>query len=656
VRKWILLSCVAAFAAGLLAGTLIWPEGQVPPRRAPTGPRPSPQDFTAQGRATRRADAREDGAPETRAEERSRNADVRELAAEAGEEIERLVTSERAEAILAGEGVVSGTVRDPAGAPVAGVMVTALPEARPFGLAIADRWARQRPHEDRDLTDVARDAIEGELWRRYARRTVKTGPDGRFELGGLMDAGHTVTAFHERYDVQPLSQKGKVVPDAVVDFLARPVIEVRVEVRMPDGSLAEHAWLRWEGPQGSGGDAWTQERGKARLPVGSCRVKAQTWVPEPLESAEVERVLGPKTADETLVLQLEGRRVLTARLVLPEGFVLPRSVEYRLRRLVAREEVDPASLLQDESQRHAKSPSPGRAYWFALAPGRSLVAAFLDKRRLVAHAVAQVGTGPTDVELPVDAPTAGDYVTVKLLGPDGGPIPGQVSFRILTGPENRPRHQRADALQRGDGAWLVLLDGFDTKDGNDATLRVGTRDYGGAMHPVDLRSGGTITIRFDQPARLQLQLDRYSGSGVEGSLYAALLGKVGADAWRLVSPDGSADLGGVQPGAYRLQLIVRRQNRTWSIHQRRLNLDTGDDELSLAVPPLHVLRVRWAGPGRPGVALRCNDEAIGTFRRDARLSDRVATFDALAAGTYEIECAGRRATVRVPGAPEVTLE
>ncbi|MFQ5845687.1 MAG: carboxypeptidase-like regulatory domain-containing protein, partial [Planctomycetota bacterium] len=412
----VLLLCSAMFAVGLLVGALIGPQGGAPRRRAPspaTGPG-SPRGPAAVDGPARFERASDRGPSATAAGEHSRNADIRGLSAEAAAELDRLVTSERAAPVLSGEGTITGTVRDPAGEPVAGVIVTALPQARPFGLARAARRIRERPHVDRDLADVARDAVQDELWRRYARRTASSGPDGRFALEGLMDARHTVTAFHDRYDVRPLSQQRAVVPDAVVDFVARPVAEVRVEVRMPDGTLADNAWLRWTGPHGRGSDAWVKESPTVRLPIGNCKVKASTWLPEPMESAEVERAIPPGDSADVLVLQLQGRRVLTARLVLPEGFVLPRTVAYRLRRLVDSEEVDPESLLQDPSQRKASNSTPGRAYWFDLEPGRYLVAAFAGRRRLIAHATAEVGEGPAEVELSMSEPGAGTYATVRL--------------------------------------------------------------------------------------------------------------------------------------------------------------------------------------------------------------------------------------------------
>ena len=150
-----------------------------------------------------------------------------------------------------------------------------------------------------------------------------------------------------------------------------------------------------------------------RLHVGRCKVKAQVWLPEPLESKEIEwdvvardSAAGDDGAGEdggrTLVLELIARKVLTAILKLPAEFAAPRSVEYRMRS-VDEGDVDPMSLLKDQSNRHAYSPTPSRAYWYDLEPGRYLVAAFLNKRRLIAHAVAEVGEGSSEVELPVEA-------------------------------------------------------------------------------------------------------------------------------------------------------------------------------------------------------------------------------------------------------------
>ena len=651
----ILFLCGATFAVGLLAGSLLFEDSGatrvVVREGSGRGAGDRLREWDREQAAGRAEEAGERAAAPAKI---GRNADVRTLSREAARNIERLKSSERTEAFLTGDGTIRGTVRDPGGLPVSGVTVTAIPQGAPAQVWLERRWARQRPHLDREFSKVAGEAIAGELWRRDVRRSATTDANGKYAIRGLSRNNHTLTAFHDEYEVKPLNQRGKLQPDAIVDFLAKPIHETRVEVLLPDTTLAEYARLAWEGPEGRGVEIWSRDRGTARLPLGSVKVQARIWLPEPMESDEVSHQV---TADssEPLVLQLVERQVLTATLVLPTGFSLPEKVIYRVRLLDGPEQLEPETLLTNASQAEARTPTPGRADFFDLEPGRYMVAAFLDKRRLLASATIDVGEESQEVDLKMEPPDPGSYVTVQLLGPDGGPIPGQVSFRIMAGGK-RPRLVTTSALAAGD-AWLVFVDAFDSKESSDASLRVGTRDYGGAVESISLRGRQTITIRFDKPAKLSVRIEDYKGSAVEGSLYVALRGAIGADAFQKVGPDGKCELRGVQPGSYRLNLYLRRKGKNWPISQRLINLRGGDDSVKLPVPILHTLKVRWVGKGKPRKAtLRGRDEMIGDLRREARLAGRVATFRNLAAGTYTVECARKRATVRVPGTPLVSLK
>jgi len=655
----ILILCVATFGAGILAGFLVVPDEPIQRNDSRESAR-SDRGYRTRERTWETESGDSADAASSESESRSgSSANVRALTARANKALERLESGELAEILDEADGSISGTVVDASGMAVSGVVITAVPDARPFDLAVNARYARKRPHEDRNLRAVAQEAIQSELWRRMARRSATSDLNGKYEIRGLMDSQHTLTAFHEQYDVRPLSQRGRVQPDAVVDFTATAVVVTKVEVRMPDGTLADHAWLRWQGPQGNGGDAWMKETGTVRMPAGKCKVKAQAWLPEPMESKEVEhdnRASGAGGSGTALVLTMESRRVLTARLKLPEGYAVPRTVEYRLRRIEGNVEIEPEELLKDQSNRHAYSRSAGKAQWFDLEPGRYLVAAFLDKRRLIAHEIAEVNAeGVSEIELPVIEPEAGTYVKVQLTGPDGGPVPGNISFRVVTTTKGRAKTHRVNALQQGD-MWLVYVDGLGDNVDPDATMRVGTRDFGGATEDFSLRGGRTISFRFDKPAKLSVKVERFSGSGVEGSLYVALRGKLGADAWKQVSPDGAAKLGSVQPGRYDLFLYVRKGGKNYPIYKRPFDLKPGDEEASITVPVLHTLKVRWVGKGNArNVVLRSKDENLGWMRRDARVRGKVATFELLAAGEYQVECNRKRKNVRVPGPPEVSV-
>jgi len=655
----ILILCVATFAAGILAGFMLGPDEPIQRGRDRAGA-DGERGYRSRAVETWTGEEfEEDGssASDSASNAGGARANVRALKAGANRSLERLQEGDMAAVLDEADGAVSGTIVDASGMAVSGVMVTATPEVRPFDLAANARRARARPHENRELRTVAQEAIQSELWRQMARRTAESDANGKFTIRGLMDSQHVLTAYHDRYDVRPLTQRNRVQPDAVVDFTATPVVETKVEVRMPDGTLADHAWLRWEGPQGNGGDSWLKDVGKVRLPEGRCKVKAQLTLPEPMESEDVEYEVREGANRDPLVLTLVSRRVLTARLKLPEGFSFPRNVEYRLRRIEGNVEVEPEDLLKDQSNRQAYSRSAGKAQWFDLEAGRYLVAAFLNRKRLLAHEIAVIEPeGESEVELPVLEPEAGSYVRVKVNGPDGGPVPGNISFRVVTtNSKGRQNTRTVDALQQGD-MWMVYVDGFGDDVQPMATMRVGTRNFGGATEDFSLRGGKAITFRFGKPAKLELKLDRYSGSGVEGALYVALRGKLGADGWRQVSADGTCKLNGVQPGRYDLFLYVRKSGRNYPIYKRPLDLRPGDDKMTVTVPVLHTVKVRWAGKGSPSRAvLRSKDENLGWMRRDERMRGKVATFELLAAGEYQIECNRKRKNVRVPGSPEVQI-
>jgi hypothetical protein len=320
------------------------------------------------------------------------------------------------------------------------------------------------------------------------------------------------------------------------------------------------------------------------------------------------------------------------------------------------EPIEPEDLLRGPNEHKPYAPTPARAMFFDLEPGRYLVAAFLNKRRLLGAATVDVGEGSQDVSLPMETPEAGTYLTVKLVGPDGGPIPGSVSFRIVAEIDGRSRTTVVDAMQVAD-AWLVMFDTLAEKGATQGTLRVGTRDYGGSTAPVGLRGGQTVTLKFGMPAKLSVQLDGYKGSGIEGALYVALRSELGADGWGKVEPDGTCDLRGVQPGAYQLTLFVRRGKRNWPILQRAMNLREGDAAERVVLPMLHTLTMRWAGKGRPrNASIRSQSDTVGPGRTDARVNGRVATFRDLAPGEYRVDCGGKRMKVRVPGTPEIVLE
>jgi hypothetical protein len=264
-----------------------------------------------------------------------------------------------------------------------------------------------------------------------------------------------------------------------------------------------------------------------------------------------------------------------------------------------------------------------------------------------------VRDGPIDVDLPMPDPAATPHLVVKLAGPGGAALTGRVSFRLAIRTPSRPRYHWPTALRRTDGRWMLLLTGIERKGVGEATLRVATPEYGSVEHRIALASTGSVTVQFGPPARVRLRVE-----GLAGRLSAALASERTYTSSCTVTPDGTSDLMGVQPGEYGLQLVLQTENGRFPIAQRQVVLEAGENEQTMAVPELHALRVRRTGRLRGhAVTLYCTDPGVGSFHRAAARTARdTVVFEDLGPGSYEIECGKRRFAVRVPGPAEVTIE
>ena len=644
--------CVATFAVGWLVGGVLTDPGTAPRTTAPRVDANAPErTFNNRGVSHHDAADFERDGPES-----VTNTSLRKLSGSARREIDELLATDRAATVLSGDGTIKGAVRDLAGDPVAGVVVTALHAAQPVEVAVSEGRAREQQHADRNLEVVATEAIKKEIWRREMRRTATTGSDGRFEITGLVDMSHRVTAYHIDFDVRPLEETGnRITPDATLDFVARPILAVPVEVKLPDGELTEHAWLGWNGPHGRGGGFWTKAEGTVRMPVGPLKVSASTTVPVPARAPQVEYVVVEEGRPETLVLQLENRRVLTARLIAPEGLLHPERVEFRLWNAKVAGAKEKA-LLKLRSMRKTRTATRGKATWLDVEPGSYVVGAIMNKRRILGTANVLVGTAPVEVDLRMEEPHG---TTVQLISPDGGPVPGGATFHVHTGPEGKERDQRMDAMKRADGSWFVFLDMLDTgkRTPGASSLRVATKDYGSALTSIHLGAPGTVVVRLKMPSKLTLRVNGMRGKVRNGlTLYAALRGEESVATYARVSGGGRCKLTDVQPGRYDLLLVLARGKVTWTVLRDRIRLGSGDLERRVTMPALHTLRVRMPKGFRGRrVRLTSKDATLGELKRDGGLRRNLATFDALAAGSYEIHYGKKSATIRVPAAAEVQL-
>ena len=143
-----------------------------------------------------------------------------------------------------GTGRISGRVATEDGKALAGVLVRATmqQESSSWGR----RW-RRGSGEPPDF-DVERQVIElvrHDRWNRAARREARTDETGAYVVEGLADAQWSLAAYAKGYEVQPAPghRVHSVKPGAEISFVARPLVEVAVEVLLPGGQRPKAAQI-----------------------------------------------------------------------------------------------------------------------------------------------------------------------------------------------------------------------------------------------------------------------------------------------------------------------------------------------------------------------------------------------------------------------------
>ncbi|MHC4956465.1 MAG: carboxypeptidase-like regulatory domain-containing protein, partial [Planctomycetota bacterium] len=140
----ILILCVATFAAGILAGSLFMADEGTGRTRTREAAREAPEfeRRTSSEWDIEKGHVEAGSSGESR---RTENPNVRRLTAGARQALARFETGEVATLLSEADGTISGVVLDPSGRPVPGVVVTAVPETRPFDLVANWRAARKTP-------------------------------------------------------------------------------------------------------------------------------------------------------------------------------------------------------------------------------------------------------------------------------------------------------------------------------------------------------------------------------------------------------------------------------------------------------------------------------------------------------------------------------
>lgn len=426
-------------------------------------------------------------------------------------------------------------------------------------------------------------------------------------------------------------------------------VQVQVVLRLPDGGQPQEGIVRWAPTPDTPRNRmhWTTWKAPAR---GIYVQQGDVWIHGfggLREGSKSEPRHLRVRADEPLVeviLVLRERTGVHGKVVLPGKFDRPR-LEVRLRPLEG--DTPAAEAPFDRSDRSAQ-PRARDGYGFAfhdLEPGTYALGLSFGRERFRVVETVQVTEGMVEQDLVVDRFDPKHFMEIKVLGPDGQPIPdAQVAITFSGG--NRSVAGGNIALQREDGVFIVdhIPEHTLGEDGEYAegvyAVRVHTQEHGEILRPYDPRSTESLTIRVAEEESFSIRLLDYADSPAAGKLKASArpVGETGIRNPRAVGPDGVVDFGQLQPGSYEIVLMVTKP-RTVPVAIYPLEVAPGDDIHELPTPVFHRLVLRFAKDAEDPVFSLRRTFGTSTWSMGWATEDEPGklVFEDLTEGSYSLE-------------------
>lgn len=571
----------------------------------------------------------------------------------------------------AGGGEIRGTARTEAGQPVAGVRVRATPfrPGRTAGRQMRDTLPPGTP----SLEDAVREFVRVEAWRRQRIAEGVSGEDGAFVLCGITDDSYQIDGWLEGHDVSPgrWRREGWRAGDTA-DLTVAVLVELRVTIRKPDGSVPVSATLHLNG-SASGRksnriDTWWADTPRVLLSPGTYDVRPETGPDREWTCAAQSAVLEAGKPPVELDFLLVARRGIRGRVLVPAHESLS-----AVRVVCA--PADPGSapdLRRLGEHRNGTFAAPHEDWSFAfhdLEPGTYHVAAGRDSRRMDAAVVVEVRDAMVSADIALPPVPAAETFTARVFDPAGKALSGATfTGGVRTG--NDRTSNSLTVLAEKDGVYTVAAwagdgDRMRREAGNPSVewfVAAEYPDYAPVTVSGGAPGGPELTIRFLAAARLVVAMPGFGASTLKGKVRIDASkvdpsGLDGTSSSREMPDNGRVTLERLSPGRWRVAAFAGSKWSTRTlIHAPEIDLVAGENAVTLPLPVLHALTVVLdaKNAGEP-VTLRSDRERGPWFQSHATVADDGrAVFEDVPAGVYEVQARRGKMEVTLPG-PETVV-
>ena len=551
-----------------------------------------------------------------------------------------------------GDGVIRGTVVSELGEPVARVEVSAIPIRE-----------RRTPTFSKDpetaLVQRLQMQIESAKWAEGATVKAMTDAAGAFTLQGLSEVAHRIRAEREGWRVRADDRRSAraAKPGHTLAFTATAMSTIALEVHLPDGTQAQRATCALKSGNASRVHTWSAEAPSLELPPGAYSLTVSAGENNEFKSdpipVEVRR--GETTQ---LRVDLTGKPVLIVKLRFGQG---ERTGGEVVHMAVGSSELPTGAVLRARGtarsihhRRHRQGQEPTVTVHDLLPGAYAIGFTRGSNREFDVIELVEVRAGLLEHELIVPPLDPADYVVLRIRGPSGKPIPN-ASIRTGYYTPNSSSSGSSPVVEKGEGVYYVLHHAHQWGKADDETwyVEVTAGALGKMRVEYDARTTRSLDLDFEEPARLEIQVKGVRGSAYEDAVHVAVAQGGGQAAGVACDRNGKGVATGLQPGEAELTIQVGTGHWRTTVHSESTRLASGDNRITLQLPPLYSVTLRNA-TGTVWVRA-AESENRPRFHRHVTSAEGEAVIDALPAGEYTARCGLSSATFRVPGTSIVEL-
>lgn len=574
----------------------------------------------------------------------------------AGASLQDLIANTEIPELPRGNGEITGHVRLENGEGLAGVEIL-----------LSARYPEKRIDSGATLEERVRDDIRYQRWQELARVTVVTDADGAYRAESLSEtARYNISAKLEGWKIEPVDTRGAVQAGVTVDFQATASIRLKVEVRMPDGSLARYGRVSYDqvGSNRSAGSLFDDGTGELQLTPGTWKIRGSQGNDYEYQGEEVLLEIVAGATPETLVLQLAARAGVRGTIVVPKLYKNPRFQVL----LVKDPPADTPGDLQEMRKTRPKEVStrsspyesgprtfsildvePG-AYRLLLVMGNEIV----DWKDVTVSGDLQ------EVGLTVPGPNADEYIVCRVTGPDGKVVT-DARFSLDIRNENRSSGGSAEVVDPGDGTRWVARRVLDPREGRTFEdwwyeLEINSKQYGVLTRRIERDDLSEQVFQFEAPVTLELTVTGYNEHEMRDDLRWSMVVRGERNRWVPPQARNGANqaspfsFGPVQPGEFDIVLSFAREMRSSrDLYREPVVLSAGENKLTVAMPLLYSLKLRCKdGRQAADINLQLGDKRIYLDSSDRNIDGAILEIPLLTAGEYEAYTRHGRMKISVP--------